>query len=186
MAKARDDFAERVEQRRDEWVQKELDNGTSMTDVFGVDVPYKDFFTEGAANYVAENIEIKVAGTALATGVSAAAVAGGMSATYAAVMPSAFSAQTLALVKVGAVAGVSVKAVVAAPAAIAGAAVVGSIVRGIQVFENVKQEGIYNDLVGSVGRPVIPSSISLTTDSGKDDVINQTILMGAIVEMIFF
>ena len=187
MAKARDKFAERVEDRRDAWVANEVANGANMADLFGKDVPYKEFFTEGAAEYVTENIGAKVAltvGAGAAGGAATAAIMVGLTSTvlpFAVTTAAATGGATMggSILTGASVASAGAAGVVAVPVAIVAGAVVGSVARGIMVFENVKQEGVYNDLVGSTGRPVTPAGFSLTTDSGNDDVINQTILLGA-------
>ncbi|MFH1499995.1 MAG: MBG domain-containing protein [Verrucomicrobiota bacterium] len=197
MTKARNELAEQVKESHDTWVAEELAGGNNLADLYGKDVPYEEFFTEAGADYVAENIEAKIALTAGGAAAGAAGTGAVMVGLTGAILPYAVSTTIAATATSGAattlggsiaggasVAGAGAVATVAVPVAIVAGAIVGSIARGIQVGENIEQQQLYNGLVNSAGT-VDPASFELTNDSGKDDIINQTILLGALAGMLY-
>lgn len=192
MTKARNEFAERVEESRDAWVAKELERGANMADLFGRDMPYKDFFTDGGAQYVSQNIEARIALVAGSATTGAVATGSVMVGLTGAILPFAVTTTTAGVTSLGgsiatgaSVAAAGASAAVAVPAVVVAGAIVGSIARGIQVGENIEQANIYNGLVNSAGRTVDPSNFELTKASGKDDPINQTIFLGALAGMLY-
>lgn len=189
LSNARDDVAARMQEKKDAWVAIESEKGSNMADLFGKDVPWSDFMSEAAGEYVSDNLEMKIAGTALATGAAGASVGTGVAVLTSFIMPYAFGKAAVGLstsIAAGtSMVGASAAATVAVPVAIVAGAVVGSVARGIQVFENADQKAAFDSIQNSVGSDVSPDSFSLNDSSGENNTLNQSIFAGALASLLF-
>ncbi len=186
---ARDDVAARMVEKRDAWIAVEEAKGSNLADLFGKDVPWSDFMSEAAGEFVTDNLEGKIVGTAIAAGASGAGVATGVAVLTSFVMPYAFGKVAAGVgtsIAAGtSLAGASAAALVAVPAVIVAGAVVGSVARGIQVFDNADQKAIFDGIQSEVGRDMNPANFDLTNSAGEDHTLNQSILAGALASMLF-
>lgn len=189
MGNARDQVAARMEEKKEAWIRFEEARGSNLADLFGKDVPWSDFMSEAAGDYVADNLEAKVAGTAAGSALAGAGAATGMAVLTSFVMPFAFGNVATGVgtsIAAGtSLVGASAGALVAVPAAIVAGAVVGSVARGIQVFENADQKAIYDEIQAGVGQDITVSEFSLQTDDGKDNALNQSIFAGALASLLY-
>jgi filamentous hemagglutinin family protein len=189
LGNARDNVAARMAEKRDAWLAAEEAKGSNLADLFGKDVPWSDFMSEAAGEFVSDNLEGKIVGTTLAAGASGAAVAGGVAVLTSFVMPYAFGNVAVGVgtsIAAGtSMVGASAAATVAVPAAIVAGAVVGSVARGIQVFDTADQKAVFDSIQSQVGQDVDPAGFNLTDNEGEDNALNQSILAGALASMLF-
>ncbi|PXA05628.1 hypothetical protein DDZ13_01780 [Coraliomargarita sinensis] len=182
LAEVRDEVAAKMEEKKDAWIERENEKPNNMADLFGKDVPWDDFMSEAAGDYVVDMLETKAAGSVAGGAAAGGAAAAGTAAVASTLFPNSVGLGAAALgVKTSLTAG----SVAAGPAAIVGVAVVGSIARGIQVFENEEKKQFYDDFQNSVGSSIDPQSFSLSSDSENEATLNKTILSGAIANMLY-
>ena len=188
---ARDSIASGMEAKFNAWSDTAEATTAGMSNLFGgVDPPWDEFLGEAAGDFAADSL----AATAVAGGAGlagTAAIGGVMLGATGAILPFATSTTVAGVTTLGgsiAGTGASVAsgtvAAVAAPVAIVGVAIAGSIARGVQVFENVAQQEIYDDIQDSVGQPVDLQSLSMTDDEGETNPLDSAILLGAIAAML--
>ena len=209
---ARDDIVDNAQQNYDDWLTAKQTNGSNMADTLGADVPWDTFMSEAAGDYLVDDVGERIATTtAIAGGAGAttALVVGGLTsfimpfASGAAGMVSTASVSVFAgvnaAVSVGGVVeggaaiaaeasiftGATGAGLVAIPVTIVVTAVVGSIARGIEVFDNLEQEKQFDTLLASKGDSITTSQFSVTDSEGEEDVLNSTIMVGALASMLF-
>jgi filamentous hemagglutinin family protein len=209
---ARDDIVDNARQNHDDWLTARQTNGSNMTDTLGADVPWDTFMSEAAGDYLVDDVGERIATTtAIAGGAGAttALVVGGLTsfimpfASGAAGMVSTASVSVFAgvnaAVSVGGVVeggaaiaaeasiftGATGAGLVAIPVTIVITAVVGSIARGIEVFDNLEQEKQFDTLIASRGDSITTSQFSVTDSEGEEDVLNSTIMVGALASMLY-
>ncbi len=178
----RDKVAARMEENRKAWAARENETPPNMVDMFGKDVPWDEFMSDAAGDYVTELLEAKAAGAVAGGALGGGAAAAGTAAVAGALFPNSIGLGAAALgVKTTLTAG----AAAAGPAVIVAATITGSIARGIQVFENEERKQFYMDFQNSVGQSISVDSFSLSSDSENEANLNKTILTGAITGMLY-
>jgi hypothetical protein len=189
LGNARDAVAARMEEKQAEWMAIEEMRGTNMADLFGKDIPYSDFMSEAAGEYISDNLEGQIAGAAIGAGAGGAAVGTGVAVLTSFIMPYAFGKVAVGMgtsIAAGTtMVGASAAAVVAVPVAIVAGAVVGSVARGVQVFEGAEQKALYDNIQAGVGQDINASGFNLQNEDGGNNTLNQSIFAGALATLLF-
>lgn len=173
-------------------------NETHLTTLFGGSnhVPWGKFMSDAAGAMVEDDVGNQLAGTlgvaatgAVAGGAAAATIIGAASTIFPFAVTSTYAAGTAGVgVAVGATGSAAATGAAAAggPAAVVIAAVVGSVVRGIQVVNDNDQKLAFNALVASKGGAIAFAGMDLKDPSGSPvpmAAINRAILFAALTDM---
>lgn len=189
-------LAAKAEERRAAWIERESKT-RSLTDIFGKDIPWADFVSEASEDFIAEDIAAQIAVTAIGATAGGAAAGTTVAAFTGVIFPFAFKAA--GATSAAAASGLSIiggagsamstaggaAAAVAFPVAVAAVAIAGSIARGIQVFENEEQRQAFEAFQNRAQGSVQIDKFSLTDAEGKDNNLNQAIMMGALASMLY-
>ncbi|MCW5548793.1 MAG: filamentous hemagglutinin N-terminal domain-containing protein [Opitutaceae bacterium] len=184
MSEERTKLADTVRAAQDAWLQSKA-GAPNMADMFDGTQPYGDFIKAGVENYMVEAMSggaiAAVAGGAAAGGAAAlgSAAVGSMTAVSAAIFPFHYVTGKAA-VAAGVASGASAGApalTAAGPAAIIVAAVTMSIVRGIQLGENMKEQKDFNAIT-SLNGPAF-AEMNLDPNSTNAQALADQMIFGA-------
>lgn len=161
-------------------------SGTQLANVFGTDVPYQDFLSE----FVTEKVEDFAAKAALVTGGSAAGVAAGVAAGAIAssmastIFPFAATAALKAGATAAAAAGAGATKAFLGPFALIVVAVEVSIVRAIQIGEEVKAKNEFDAVMDPSNSSTLSNMKLDSSDESLASSIDRLVLMNALTAML--